>query len=74
MRAMTLPVLLAGMLGLAACSNMNQTEENVAGGAALGAGTGALLGGGVGDALLGGALGAGAGYVYDRAQDSDEAD
>jgi uncharacterized membrane protein len=58
--------------GVSACSNLNQSEERVAGGAALGAGTGALFGESVGSTLLGGAIGAGAGYLYDKAQDAED--
>lgn len=72
MRTMTITAtVLAAALGLSACEGMTQTQERVGGGAAIGAGTGALLGGGAEDALLGGALGAGAGYIYDRTQDDE---
>lgn len=71
MRKAILTMTLAAAMGLGACANLSDTEERVAGGAALGAGTGALVGGGAEGALLGGALGAGAGYLYDRAQDDE---
>lgn len=71
MRAALLSATLAAVLGLGACSNLTDTQERVGGGAALGAGTGALVGGGAEDALIGGALGAGAGYLYDRYEEDD---
>jgi len=71
MRAALLSATLAAVLGLGACSNLTDTQERVGGGAALGAGTGALVGGGAEDALIGGARGAGAGYLYDRYEEDD---
>jgi osmotically inducible lipoprotein OsmB len=68
MRTLALPIVLIAAIGLGACS---QTTERVGGGAAIGAGVGA-----VGTALTGGcipcgaAIGAGAGavggYIYDQ--------
>ena len=65
----------AGLLfALAACSNMNQTEQRVVSGTAIGAGAGAALvavtGGlsiGTG-ALIGAGVGAAGGYVVDQTQ------
>lgn len=58
-------------LSLAACENLNDTQQRTLTGAGIGAATGAGIGavtGGsaVGGAVLGGAAGAGAGYLYDR--------
>lgn len=66
-------LLLAGALvaALSGCSNMNDTQQRVVSGTAIGAGVGA-----VGTAVTGGcvscgtaigaAAGAGAGYIYDQ--------
>ena len=65
-----IPVVLA--LSLGACDNMSHTDQNVVGGAALGAlggaAVGAIVGGGsVGTgALIGAGVGAVGGYLYDR--------
>ncbi|MGH6893014.1 MAG: hypothetical protein ACREEP_12210 [Dongiaceae bacterium] len=66
---------LIGVLALAGCANMSNTEQRMlsggAIGAAAGAATGAIVGGltmGTG-AALGGVLGIGAGYVIDKADD-----
>jgi osmotically inducible lipoprotein OsmB len=68
MRTIALPIVLIAAIGLGACS---QTTQRVGGGAAIGAGVGA-----VGTAITGGcipcgaAIGAGAGavggYIYDQ--------
>ena len=52
-------------LTLGACS-MNETQERVAGGAALGAIAGALMGSSRQSAAIGAAVGAAGGYLYDR--------
>jgi hypothetical protein len=59
------------MLLLAACSGMNNTEQRVVSGAAIGAGAGALVGAvtplsiGAG-ALIGAGAGAAGGYIVDQ--------
>ena len=53
------------MLILGACS-MNETQERVGGGAALGAVAGALLGSSRQSAAIGAAVGAAGGYIYDQ--------
>ncbi|MEM7226551.1 MAG: hypothetical protein AAF495_26505 [Pseudomonadota bacterium] len=70
---MALPVLVAAALALSACSGLNDTEQRVLSGGAIGAGVGAagtvLTGGCVAcGAAIGGAVGAGAGYVYDQVE------
>ncbi len=64
-------LLLAGLLGLSGCANMNSTEQRTLSGGAIGAAGGAaitaLTGGCVWcGAAIGGAVGAGSGYVYDQ--------
>ena len=60
-------VALASLVG---CSHMASTEENVFGGAALGALGGAAIGAATGSvgtgALIGAGVGAVGGYMYDR--------
>ncbi len=73
MKFMTLPVVVIATLALGACSGLNDTEQRVLSGGAIGAGVGAagtvLTGGCVAcGAAIGGAVGAGAGYVYDQIQ------
>lgn len=73
MKRLAIPVLLAGALTLAGCSGMNTTEQRTLSGGAIGAGVGAvgtvLTGGCVWcGAAIGGAVGAGAGYLYDQSQ------
>ncbi len=58
---------------LSGCANMNQTQQDTAKGAGIGAVAGALLGAATGGsrgaatgAVLGGAVGAGGGYVWSR--------
>ena len=53
------------MIILGACS-MNETQERVGGGAALGAAAGALLGTSRQSAAIGAAVGAVGGYIYDQ--------
>jgi len=64
-----LPVL--ALVGLVGCDNMSHTEQNVLGGAAIGAIGGAAIGGLAGGrvgtgALIGAGVGAVGGYIYDR--------
>lgn len=61
------------MFGLAACDNMNSTQQRTLSGAGIGAATGAVAGavtgGSVGTgALIGTAVGAGGGYLYDQSK------
>jgi osmotically inducible lipoprotein OsmB len=61
----------ACVLSLAACSDMNKTQQRTLSGAGIGAGVGAagtvMTGGCVScGAAVGAAVGAGAGYVYDQ--------
>ncbi len=63
-----IPVL--ALLAGAGCDNMNHTDQNVLGGAALGTLGGAAIGAAAGNAgagaLIGAGVGAVGGYVYDR--------
>jgi osmotically inducible lipoprotein OsmB len=66
----------ACVLSITACSGMNSTQQRTLSGAGIGAGVGAagtvLTGGCVTcGAVVGGAVGAGAGYVYDRTKKKD---
>jgi osmotically inducible lipoprotein OsmB len=63
----------ACILSLSACSDMNKTQQRTLSGAGIGAGVGAagtlMTGGCVAcGAAVGGAVGAGAGYVYDQSE------
>lgn len=65
--------LLALMLSVGACSNMNNTQQRTLSGAGIGAGAGAvgaaMTGGCVScGAAIGAAAGAGAGYIYDQSK------
>lgn len=69
-RAAALAVLL---VGLAACSNLSETQQRVVTGGAIGTAVGAagtvMTGGCVAcGAAIGGAVGAGTGYVIDQVQ------
>lgn len=64
-------LVLGGGLMLGGCSNMSNTQQRVLSGGAIGAGVGAigtvLTGGCVScGAAIGGAVGAGAGYLFDQ--------
>lgn len=48
------------------CDGMSHTEQNVLGGAAIGAVGGALIGRDLGGAAIGAGVGALGGYLYDR--------
>lgn len=63
LKALTLATFIVTTLGLAGCSQLNNTQEATLGGAALGAGAGALIGAGSGHAGTGAAIGAAAGAV-----------
>lgn len=65
--------LLALLITVGACSNMNSTQQRTLSGAGIGAAGGAAIGaiaGGsvAGAAALGAAGGAAAGYIYDQSQ------
>jgi len=64
-------LLIACILGLTACDNMNSTQQRMVSGGAAGAAVGAvgtvMTGGCVAcGAVIGGAVGTGAGYVIDK--------
>ncbi|HVY13261.1 MAG TPA: hypothetical protein VHB73_06840 [Alphaproteobacteria bacterium] len=71
-RRISLALLAAPLcLMLGACSDLNTTQQRVLSGGAIGAGVGTaatlVTGGCVAcGAAIGGAVGAGAGYVYDK--------
>jgi osmotically inducible lipoprotein OsmB len=60
-------------LTLGACA-MNETQERVGGGAALGAVAGAVLGSSRQSAAIGAALGAAGGYIYDQHSKNTDSD
>ncbi|MBU8543475.1 MULTISPECIES: glycine zipper domain-containing protein [Roseomonadaceae] len=72
MRFMRLVLPLAAGLGLAACGDLNPTQQRVATGALGGGAVGGVLGSFSGNAGLGALLGAGVGsaggYLYDQSQ------
>jgi osmotically inducible lipoprotein OsmB len=71
MKSILVPVLAVALLGTSTCSNMNSTEQRTLSGGAIGAASGtvitAITGGCIWcGAAIGGAVGAGAGFVYDQ--------
>ncbi len=71
MRRAIVPLAALALLGTAACSNMNETQQRTVSGGAIGAGVGtvgaAITGGCIWcGTLIGGAVGAGSGYIYDQ--------
>lgn len=71
MRRLSTLLVVAALLSTTACSNMNQTEQRVLSGGAIGATVGTVgtlaTGGCVAcGAAIGGAVGAASGYVYDQ--------
>ncbi len=71
MKTILLPLLTVAMLATSGCANMNSTQQRMLSGGAIGAGSGAVItvltGGCVWcGAAIGGAVGVGAGYVYDQ--------
>ena len=64
-RQAILPIVLAGVLAIGACSNVSLTESqrNILTGTAAGAAGGAAVGAIGGNAGLGAAVGAGAGFL-----------
>jgi uncharacterized membrane protein len=77
MRKVILAILVVPLLGSAACTNLNDTQQRTLTGGVGGAGVGALLGAIGGNAGLGAAAGAGAGllggFLYDRVQKDQQA-
>lgn len=73
MKKILIPVAALALLGTTACSNMNDTQQRTLSGAAIGSGVGlvgtALTGGCLWcGGVIGGAVGAGAGYLYDQSK------
>ena len=75
MKSLVKVVPVVAMLALVGCDNMNHTEQNVLGGAALGALGGAAIGAIAGSshgagwgALIGAGVGAVGGLIYDDAK------
>ena len=66
-------IIAALALSIGACS-MNDTQERVAGGAALGAVAGAVLGTSRESAAIGAAVGAAGGYLFDQHSKRTEVD
>ncbi|HUC62660.1 MAG TPA: hypothetical protein VMF53_11970 [Alphaproteobacteria bacterium] len=71
MKRILIPLAALALLGTAACSNMDTTQERMLSGGAIGTGVGvvgtALTGGCIWcGALIGGAVGTGAGYILDQ--------
>lgn len=71
LRRSILPVAVLAVLALGGCSGLDQREQRMLSGGAIGAGVGAagtvLTGGCVAcGAAIGGAVGVGAGYVVDQ--------
>ena len=71
MKSILAPLLVVVLLGTSACANMNSTEQRTLSGGAIGAVSGtvitAITGGCIWcGAAIGGAVGAGAGFVYDQ--------
>lgn len=70
-RQMACAVVLISTMALPACSNMNNRDQRMLSGAAIGTGAGAIIGAATGGSVLtGAAIGAAAGtaggYIYDR--------
>ena len=71
MRRIIVPLAALALLGTGACSNMNDTQQRTLTGGAGGAVAGTVIGAAAGGCiwcgtLVGGAIGAGAGYIYDQ--------
>lgn len=72
MRSLALGFVAVSMLALTACANMNETEQRVVSGTAIGAGAGAVAGALIpglsigGGALIGAGAGALGGYIVDQ--------
>ena len=74
MKTVVLALALSSTLFVSACANMNNTQQRVLSGGAIGAGTGAAIGALTGGlsigagALIGAAAGAAGGYIVDQSQ------
>jgi osmotically inducible lipoprotein OsmB len=71
MRRAFVPLAAVALIATAGCSNMNNTQQRTLSGGAVGAAGGAVITAVTGGcvwcgAAIGGAVGAGAGYVYDQ--------
>lgn len=70
MKAYSKLIPVIAVLALTGCDNMSHTQQNVLGGAAIGAIGGTVIGAVAGDAgagaLIGAGVGAVGGYIYDR--------
>lgn len=77
MKTSTKLIPMVALVFLVGCDNMNHTDQNILGGAALGAISGAAIGAAVGHhgagagALIGAGVGAIGGYIYDRSRYDD---
>ncbi|HKM64508.1 MAG TPA: glycine zipper family protein [Acidisphaera sp.] len=71
------PLLLAGTIALAGCSNMTPTQQRALSGTAIGTAGGAVIGAMAGNAGLGAVIGAGAGLagglIYDQVKKNEAA-
>ena len=76
MRSTRIALVLVSALGLAACGDLNPTQQRTAAGALGGGALGGILGSFSGNAGLGALLGAGVGgaggYLYDQSQQSQQ--
>ena len=72
-RTMRSALAAAVLLAASACT-MNESQERVAGGAAIGAIAGSVLGTSRQSAAIGAAVGAAGGYLYDQHEKRDDAD
>ena len=73
MKRALVPLAALALLGTAACSNLNDTQQRTLTGAGAGAVAGTVIGAAAGGCiwcgtLVGGAIGAGAGYLYDQSK------
>jgi len=70
------PFLLLGLICLASCSGMNDTQQRALSGTALGAGGGAVLGAIAGNAglgaIAGAAVGLAGGLIYDTVKKNEQ--
>lgn len=76
-KILNLTAVCALAVSLTACDGMNSTQQRTLSGAGIGAGVGAVgtavTGGCVTcGAAVGGAVGAGAGYLYDKSERNDD--
>ena len=75
-RSLSIALGLAGMVALAGCSNMSQSEQRMLSGTGIGAAGGAVVGAIAGNTAAGALIGAGAGlaggYLYDQHKKSED--